>query len=148
MTHPWFWSYPHHLAAEHRHTSSLYSRNKDKKGYPCRYLTLTTKKEVLHAESNAIAKCAKWMSSTDGATLYVTLSPCFECSKMIIQAGIKEVIYLSDKYDGTDGNLVAKHLFDTCGVKYTKMENKNQKELIISLKPDVGIKYTEKKENK
>ena len=62
-------------------------------GKPCQYLTLTTKKEVLHAESNAIAKCAKWISSTEEATLYVTLSPCFECSKTIIQAGIKRVCY-------------------------------------------------------
>lgn len=65
----------------------------DKKGYPCSYLTLTTKKEVLHAESNAIAKCAKWGGSTDGATLYVSLSPCFECAKLIAQSGIKRVVY-------------------------------------------------------
>ena len=55
--------------------------------------TLVTKREVLHAESNAISKCAKWHSSTEGATLYVTLSPCFECAKMIIQSGIKRVCY-------------------------------------------------------
>lgn len=70
-------------------------------GFPCSYLTLTTKKEVLHAESNAIAKCAKWISSTEGATLYVTLSPCFECSKMIIQAGIKRVCYAEEYRDKT-----------------------------------------------
>lgn len=70
-------------------------------GKPCRYLTLTTKKEVLHAESNAISKCAKWISSTEGATLYVTLSPCFECSKMIIQAGISRVCYLEEYRDKT-----------------------------------------------
>lgn len=70
-------------------------------GFPCSYLTLTTKKEVLHAESNAIAKCAKWISSTEGATLYVTLSPCFECSKMIIQAGIKRVCYEEEYRDKT-----------------------------------------------
>ena len=62
-------------------------------GGPCKYLTLTTKKEVLHAESNAIAKCAKWGGSTDGATLYVSLSPCFECAKLIAQSGIKRVVY-------------------------------------------------------
>lgn len=70
-------------------------------GLPCSYLTLTTKKEVLHAESNAIAKCAKWISSTEGATLYVTLSPCFECSKMIIQAGITRVCYAEEYRDKT-----------------------------------------------
>lgn len=52
-----------------------------------------TKHEVLHAESNAIAKCAKWGGSTDGATLYVTMSPCYECAKVIIQAGIARVVY-------------------------------------------------------
>lgn len=74
----------------------------DPKGFPCQYLSLTTKKEVLHAESNAISKCAKWHSSTEGATLYVTLSPCFECSKLIIQAGITRVCYL-EKYRDTSG---------------------------------------------
>jgi dCMP deaminase len=59
----------------------------------CKFCKLVTKPEVLHAESNAISKCAKWYSSTQGATLYVTLSPCFECAKLIIQAGIKRVCY-------------------------------------------------------
>lgn len=67
----------------------------------CDCLTLTTKHEVLHAESNAIAKCAKWISSTEGATLYVTLSPCFDCSKIIIQAGIKRVCYCEEYRDAT-----------------------------------------------
>ena len=71
-------------------------------GHPCRYLTLTTKKEVLHAESNAIAKCAKLNTSTNNCTIYVTLSPCFECAKLIIQAGIKRVVY-KDIYRNTDG---------------------------------------------
>lgn len=71
-------------------------------GAPCDKLKLITKKEVLHAESNAISKCAKWISSTEGATLYVTLSPCFECAKMIIQAGIKRVVY-KDEYRDKEG---------------------------------------------
>lgn len=52
-----------------------------------------TKDEVLHAESNAILKVAKSTNSSEGATLYCTLTPCFECAKLIIQAGIKRVIY-------------------------------------------------------
>lgn len=76
--------------------------NPKNSGYKCRYLTLTTKPEVLHAESNAISKCAKWHSSTDGATLYVTLSPCMECAKLIIQAGIARVCYF-DIYRDTSG---------------------------------------------
>jgi len=62
----------------------------------------TTRKEVLHAESNAITKCSKSCYSSLNSTLYITLSPCFECSKLIIQAGIKEVIYL-EEYRHTEG---------------------------------------------
>lgn len=61
-----------------------------------------TKPEVLHAESNAIAKCAKSVESSDGSVLYVTLSPCFECSKLIIQSGIIAVYY-SDMYRDQGG---------------------------------------------
>lgn len=52
-----------------------------------------TREEVLHAESNAIAKCARSVSSSDGAYLYVTHSPCVDCAKLIIQAGIVKVFY-------------------------------------------------------
>ncbi|MDY0348163.1 MAG: dCMP deaminase family protein [Tenuifilaceae bacterium] len=61
-----------------------------------------TKPYVLHAEANAITKVAKSNNSSDGATLYVTSSPCIECSKLIIQAGIKRVVY-SDDYRTTEG---------------------------------------------
>ena len=54
---------------------------------------LITKPEVLHAESNAITKLAKSTQSSDGATLYNTISPCVECSKLIIQSGINRVVY-------------------------------------------------------
>jgi dCMP deaminase len=64
--------------------------------------TLVTKPEVLHAESNAIAKVAKSTQSCEGATLYVTLSPCMECAKQIIQCGIVRVVY-SEEYRITDG---------------------------------------------
>ena len=56
-----------------------------------------TKEEVLHAESNAITKLARSTNSSDRSTLYVTLAPCFECSKLIIQAGITRVVY-KDRY--------------------------------------------------
>lgn len=52
-----------------------------------------TREEVLHAESNAIAKCARSVSSSDGAHLYVTHSPCVSCAKLIMQAGITKVYY-------------------------------------------------------
>ncbi|MBR6347291.1 MAG: dCMP deaminase family protein [Bacteroidales bacterium] len=61
-----------------------------------------TKPYVLHAEANAITKVAKSGNSSQGATLYVTASPCVECSKLIIQAGIKRVVY-RDEYRLTDG---------------------------------------------
>ena len=61
-----------------------------------------TKPYVLHAEANAITKVAKSGNSSEGATLYVTASPCVECAKLIIQSGIKRVVY-RDEYRLTDG---------------------------------------------
>ncbi|MFV0289535.1 MAG: deoxycytidylate deaminase [Mangrovibacterium sp.] len=61
-----------------------------------------TKPYVLHAEANAISKVAKSSNSSDGATLYVTCSPCVECAKLIIQAGISRVVFL-DNYRIEDG---------------------------------------------
>ena len=61
-----------------------------------------TKPYVLHAEANAITKVAKSNNSSDDATLYVTTSPCMECSKLIIQSGIKRVVFC-DKYHNTEG---------------------------------------------
>ena len=59
----------------------------------CEYAKLVTKPYVLHAEANAISKLARSGNNSEGATLYVTDEPCLECSKMIIQAGIKRVIF-------------------------------------------------------
>ena len=65
---------------------------------------LTTKPEVIHAEANALAKIARSNNSSEGATLYCTLMPCFECAKQIIQAGIKRVVYLEHyPYPGHTG---------------------------------------------
>ena len=61
-----------------------------------------TKPYVLHAEANAITKVAKSGNSSEGATLYVTASPCLECAKLIIQSGIRRVVY-RDEYRITDG---------------------------------------------
>lgn len=61
-----------------------------------------TKPYVLHAEANAISKVAKSGNNADGATLYVTASPCMECAKLIVQAGIRRVVY-SDEYRLKDG---------------------------------------------
>ena len=74
-----------------------------------------TKPEVLHAESNAITKLARSTNSSVGATLYCTLAPCFECSKLIIQAGIQKVVY-QDMYAK---NGLA--LLDKAGVNVTQL---------------------------
>ncbi len=79
---------------------------------------------VCHAELNAILNNKG--TNLEGATIYVDLFPCNECAKAIIQSGIKEIIYKSDKYDGTDSNIVAKKMLDYCHVKYTKYEPRNR----------------------
>jgi len=66
-----------------------------------------TKPEVLHAESNAITKIARSNNSSVGATVYVTLAPCFECSKLIIQAGIERVLF-KDSYPNNGISLLRK----------------------------------------
>ena len=63
---------------------------------------MVTKKEVLHAEANAITKLCQSTQSSEGATIYITMSPCFECAKLIIQAGIKRVVY-KEQYRETAG---------------------------------------------
>lgn len=68
----------------------------------CEDENFRSKPYVLHAEANAITKVARSHNSSDGATLYVTASPCIECSKLIIQAGIKRVIY-GEEYRIMDG---------------------------------------------
>lgn len=73
----------------------------------CGKITHETKREVLHAESNAITKIAKSTLSSEGADLYTTTTPCFECSKLIIQSGIKRVFYTEDYRDMSGQDLLA-----------------------------------------
>ena len=68
----------------------------------CEDETGKTKSYVLHAEANAITKVAKSANNCDGSTLYITAAPCIECSKLIIQAGIRRVVY-SDDYRSEEG---------------------------------------------
>ena len=70
----------------------------------------------------------------ENAKIYVDLFPCNECAKIIIQSGIKEVVYLSDKYAASDNNIASRKLFDCCGVKYRKIELKEDKKIEIELK--------------
>ncbi|HDR50855.1 MAG TPA: CMP deaminase, partial [Mariniphaga anaerophila] len=82
-----------------------------------------TKPYVLHAEANAITKVAKSGNSSNNATLYVTSSPCLECSKLIIQAGIKRVVF-TESYRLDDGiNLLKRAGIDVEQVELETLEN-------------------------
>jgi dCMP deaminase len=80
-----------------------------------------TKPYVLHAEANAITKVARSNNSSNGATLYVTASPCLECAKLIIQSGIKRVVF-NELYRITDGI----DLLTRAGIECKHIENLNQ----------------------
>ena len=85
--------------------------------------TLPLKKQkyayMCHSEVNAILNYNGSIKDLEGATLYVTISPCHECAKIIIQSGIKKVVYLED-YHGKETANMAKYLFKVCGVEFIK----------------------------
>ena len=85
---------------------------------------------VCHAEFNAILNSER--GNVRGCTVYTTLFPCNECAKAIIQSGIKEVVYMADKYADSDSVVAAKRMFDTAGVKY-RMYNITQKDVALNL---------------
>jgi putative dCMP deaminase len=76
---------------------------------------------VCHAELNAILNSGHDLK---GSTVYVTLFPCNECTKAIIQSGIKKIIYLSDKYHNTDAEVAARRMLDMAGIEYVHYEGK------------------------
>tara|TARA_R100001594_G_scaffold58240_1_gene92232 strand:+ start:62 stop:475 length:414 start_codon:yes stop_codon:yes gene_type:complete len=80
------------------------------------HIGLITKREVLHAESNAITKLAASTMSSEGSSLFTTLSPCFDCAKLIIQSRIKEVYYLEEYDDPT-----AQELLKSIGIKFQQL---------------------------
>ena len=94
---------------------------------------------VCHAELNAILNYRGSRKDLIGSKIYIDLFPCNECAKVIIQSGIKEIIYLSDKYNGTLENEASKYLLNTCGVIYRKLDDKHQKDIKLSLKPDKSL---------
>ena len=67
-----------------------------------KFFKLKTKPEVLHAESNALMKLARSTNSSEGATIYCTYSPCFDCAKLIVQSGVKRFVY-NETYRNTEG---------------------------------------------
>ena len=77
---------------------------------------------VVHAEPNAILNST---SSLKGSTLYVTLFPCNECTKLIIQSGIKHIVYLNNKYKDTDSIIASRKMLDAAGIDYKQMEKLN-----------------------
>ena len=81
--------------------------------------TLDTKYPyVCHAELNAILNYTG--DTIKGSKLYVTLFPCNECAKAVIQSGVKEIIYMEDKYADTESIIASKKMLDMCNVKYKK----------------------------
>ena len=89
---------------------------------------------VCHAELNAVLNFRGTKKDLENAKIYVDLFPCNECAKIIIQSGIKQVIYLSDKYKDAENNIASRKLFDECSVKYTKIQLKEEREIKIDLK--------------
>lgn len=110
------------VVKDHRIISDGY--NGTPSGFPniCEDANNTTLPYVLHAEANAITKLARCNNSSEGATLYVTDSPCIECSKLIIQAGITRVVY-ARKYRLDDGPKLLKK----AGVKVEQIDVESSK---------------------
>ena len=88
---------------------------------------------VCHAELNAILNSRG--SNLEGCKIYVALFPCNECAKAIIQSGIREVVYNSDKYADTPGTRASKRMFDAAGVKYSQLKPKKE-ELTIDFREE------------
>ena len=80
---------------------------------------------VCHAELNAILNCDR--GNVKDCIVYTTLFPCNECAKAIIQSGICEVVYMSDKYADSDSVIASKRMFDTAGVKYRAYDVLNKR---------------------
>ncbi|MBQ3253492.1 MAG: dCMP deaminase family protein [Acholeplasmatales bacterium] len=77
---------------------------------------------VVHAEANAILNSS---SSLKGATVYVTLFPCNECAKLLIQSGISKIVYMSDKYRNEESSVASRRMLDAANVEYVKMKSLN-----------------------
>ena len=113
------------------------------KGFPneCEHLdengNLVTNDEVLHAESNAIAKCAKCSEGKcKGATAYISLSPCLQCSKLIIQSGIKRVVFREEYRDITPLIFLLKG-----GVEVQMLDTLHKKLIEYTFDKEVGTLY-------
>ena len=81
---------------------------------------------VCHAEMNAVLNYRGTRKDFENARIYVDLFPCNECAKIIIQSGIKEVVYLSNKYKDSENNIASRRLFDSCGIEYHQLDLEKQ----------------------
>ena len=102
----------------HRCSDDEYPWDRAGEGLDAKYLY------VCHAELNAILNCAG--SDVRGCTVYTTLFPCNECAKAIIQSGISEIVYVSDKYADSDFTRASKRMFDSAGVTYRLYDPANR----------------------
>lgn len=89
---------------------------------------------VCHAEMNAVLNYRGTRKDFENARIYVDLFPCNECAKIIIQSGIKEVVYLSNKYKDSENNIASRRLFDICGIEYHQLDLEKQITIEITSK--------------
>lgn len=85
---------------------------------------------VCHAELNAILNYSSANGTLKGSKVYTTLFPCNECAKALVQSGVGEIVYYSDKYSTTDSTLAAKRMFRSAGIKLTPYEFSGKKEIL------------------
>lgn len=91
---------------------------------------------AIHAEMNALLNYKGDNKDLEGATVYVTLFSCHECAKCLAQAGIKRIVYLSNKYINTEDDIMSKTCLEYCGIEYKQLDKNLQNTYIISLKTD------------
>ena len=103
---------------------------------------------VIHGEMNALLNYKGDNKDLVGSTVYVTLFPCSNCAKCLAQAGIKRVVYLSDKYKDTPDNIAAKTCLNYCGIKYEELPKKLQRDLLVSLRANIGVQEIDEKRSK
>lgn len=99
---------------------------------------------VIHAEMNALLNYKGDNKDLNGATVYVTLFPCSNCAKFLAQAGVKKIVYLSDKYKDTPDNIASKICLRSCDIEFEVFPKELQRDLVISLLPDEGVKENSK----
>ena len=94
---------------------------------------------VIHAEMNALLNYKGDNKDLIGSTAYVTLFPCSNCAKFLAQAGVKRIVYLSDKYNETEDNTASKICLTSCGIEFEEFPKELQRSVVVSLNPDKGI---------